>query len=456
MSLPEASRLDRFLEARFGVSFHWGLYSLLGRGEWVRSIERLSVEDYDQYFRAFTAEAYDPVAWISAVKEAGARYVVLTAKHHDGFCLWDTETTDYHAVRSPAGRDLIRPFIEAARAAGLRVGLYYSLVDWHHVDYPHFGDRQHPMRFEPGWEGRGHDWDRYVSVMHSQIKELLTQFGELDQLVFDFSYWDFHGEAWGASEIVEMVRRHQPGLVFNDRLGGDIKGTPLPWVGDYDSPELNIPRYPPVNSLGERVPFEVWCPLNNSWGYDSRDEEYKSAKDVVSALVNSVSKGGNLLLNISPRGDGSIDARSRAVLSDVGEWLCVNGESIFGAGDSGLAKPEWGWWTRRGDYLYAHLTEPTLGHIHLPGLRGKVRDGLILRTGEVAPIVDFWNIPVQEFDDSEDIFFNLKFPSQGTYGRPDAIDTVVRFVMTDSSQEREIRECLSRRRRDLEGRTPFS
>ncbi|MCU0317356.1 MAG: alpha-L-fucosidase [Fimbriimonadaceae bacterium] len=456
MDALSRARLEPFLDSRFGISFHWGIYSLLQRGEWVRSIEKLSVEDYRPFLEQFTADAYRPKEWAELVKASGAKYGVLTAKHHDGFCLWDTETTEYKVTNTPAGRDLIREYVDAFREAGLRVGLYYSLVDWHHPDYPHFGDRQHPMRFNPEWKDATHNWENYRSVMHRQIEELLTQFGPLDQMVFDFSYWEFEGEKWGATKIVEMIRRHQPQMVFNDRLGGDIKGSPLPWVGDYDSPELNIPRTPPVNSAKERVPFEVWCPLNNSWGYHAGDHQYKTAKDVILALVNSVSKGGNLLLNLSPLPDGSIDDLSAGILTEVGDWLSANGEAVFGAKDADLPKPEWGWWTRRGKYLYAHLTQPTLGNIHLPGLRGKVKNGVVLKTGGEAPIVDFWNIPVQHFDEPEDIFFNIGYPTSGSLTRPDPINTVVRFEVTSEAEEREIIAQFRARKESLSGREPFA
>jgi len=186
------ARLDRtdwFREARFGMFIHWGLYSIPARGEWVRSSEQMSIEDYQVYFDEFNPTQYNPREWARLAKAAGMKYAVLTAKHHDGFCLWDTQTTDYKATRTPAQRDLVREFLDAFRAEGLKVGLYYSLVDWYHPDYPAYGDRQHPMRNHPAFKDRKHTWNNYVDYMHQQVEELVSDYGKLDIMWFDFSYW---------------------------------------------------------------------------------------------------------------------------------------------------------------------------------------------------------------------------------------------------------------------------
>jgi len=446
-----SSNLDWFLDARFGVSIHWGPYSIPARGEWVRSSEQISPEDYDRYAREFNPDRYDPNEWAALIRASGGKYAVLTAKHHDGFCLWDTATTDFKSRT-----DLIRPFLEAMRAEGLRVGVYFSLLDWHHPDFPHYGDRQHPERFNPKWQGHEHDWDRFLDYSFAQLRELLTQYGKLDQLVLDFSYWNFIGEGWRATELVKMIRELQPGIILNDRLGGDIKGHPKPWVGDYDSPELNVPREPVTNARGERVPFETWITLNNSWGYSASDHHYKSPTDVIRALVNCVSKGGNLLVNLSPDGRGQIPDAAHDILYEVGDWLDLNGESIYGCRDAELPKPEWGRWTACGDRLYAHFLEQPLGHANLPGLRGKVGDARLVATGAEAFLSDFWNFPVQNFDGPEDIFLNWARPTQATFPLPDARDTVVRLRLLTKAEQAKAHTQLENGRRRLDGREPFA
>lgn len=175
-------RMEWYLHDRFGMFIHWGLYAIPARGEWVRSFEEIPKEDYMQYFEEFDPVDYDPKKWARAAKEAGMKYVVLTAKHHDGFCLWDTQTTDFKATNTKAGRDLIREYVDAVRAEGLKVGLYFSLLDWYHEDYPHYGDQNHPMRNHPEYSNENRDFSRYVSYMHEQVRELCSNYGKLDVL----------------------------------------------------------------------------------------------------------------------------------------------------------------------------------------------------------------------------------------------------------------------------------
>lgn len=187
-------RIQWFNHDRFGMFIHWGLYAIPARGEWVRSFERIPVEDYEKYFNSFNPVNYDPKAWAKAAKAAGMKYAVMTTKHHDGFCLFDSALTDYKATNTPAGRDLIREYADAFRAEGLKVGFYYSIIDWHHPDYPAYGDRQHPMRDNAEFKDRPQAFNRYLDYMHGQVKELLTNYGTIDVLWFDFSYEDMTGE----------------------------------------------------------------------------------------------------------------------------------------------------------------------------------------------------------------------------------------------------------------------
>ena len=180
------ARTEWFRDARFGMFIHWGIYAIPARGEWVRSQEKISIEDYQKYFNEFNPKDYDPREWAKLAKQAGMKYAVITAKHHDGFCLFDSKLTDYKVTNTPVGRDLLKEFLDAFRAEGLKVGVYYSLIDWHHPDYPAYGDRQHPMRDNPEWKDQKYNWDNYLKYMHGQVREICSNYGKINILWFDF------------------------------------------------------------------------------------------------------------------------------------------------------------------------------------------------------------------------------------------------------------------------------
>jgi alpha-L-fucosidase len=437
---PVPDYMKWYLNARFGMSLHWGLYSIPARGEWVRSAEQLTIKAYQKYFDSFSPDEGVARQWARLAREAGMRYCVLTAKHHDGFCLFDSKYTDYKATNTSAKRDLIAEYVNAFREEGLRVGLYYSLVDWHHDDYPAWHDRQHPLRDDPAARERDTkcDWPRYVEYLHNQVEELLTNYGTIDSMVFDFSYWEFIGEKWKATELVKRIRKLQPDIVLNDRFGGEpIKQSPRPaYAGDFDQTEQDIPKGPVLNIKGERIPWESWFTLSNSWSYNPNDRNYKQPADIIRALVNCVSKGGNLTLNASPDARGHLNKETVRILRDVGDWMRKNGESIYGCGPAPFEKPEWGRYTLKDGTLYAHVLDQVIGHLNLPGLRGRVTEPRLLADGAEAFLTDYWNPGVQTFDDPDDIFFNINQPEAGTYPLPDPRDTVLAFSLT-SEEERQ-------------------
>ena len=211
-------RMTWYRHARFGMFLHWGLYAIPARGEWIRSVEQMPEEPYRRYFEEFNPVDFDARRWARAAKEAGMQYVVLTAKHHDGFCLFDSQYTDWKSTNTPFGRDIVREFVDAVRAEGLRVGLYYSLLDWHHPDYPHRHDANHPDRNNESVSDEGRDFDRYLDYMHAQVRELCTNYGKIDVLWFDFSYDNLRGEAWRGTELMHMVRSLQPDVIVDNRL----------------------------------------------------------------------------------------------------------------------------------------------------------------------------------------------------------------------------------------------
>ena len=391
-------RMQWFVQARFGMFIHWGLYAVPARGEWVRSNERMPEEKYMPFFREFDPSAADPKAWVQAAKEAGMGYVILTAKHHDGFCLFDSELTDFKRTNTPMGRDIVREFLEAGREAGLKVGLYYSLIDWHHPDFPHHGDRYHPMRSDPAASNEERDFERYLAYMHGQVKELCTRYGRLDVLWFDFSYNQLRGEAWRANELADMVRTLQPGILLNNRLevsgegfGSLAQGEPAPCHGDFVSPERMVPPEGLFDPQGRPLYWETCTTMNHSWGYCAGDTWYKPAPLLLKKLVECVSKGGNFLLNVGPDGNGRIPRQAMDTLKYLGQWMQINGESIRGCGPSGMEKPEWGRITRRENVLYLHIYENALGPLPLYGIPAeKIRAMRLLQDGREIPLSVSW------------------------------------------------------------------
>jgi alpha-L-fucosidase len=311
------------------------------------------------------------------------RYVVLTTKHHDGFCLWDSALTDYKATNTPAGRDLVRPFVDAFRAAGMRIGFYHSLIDWHHPQFP--VDGIHPMRDDAAFIEREKDRDIavYREYLHGQVRELLTGYGRIDVMWFDFSYtdrwWGGKGkEDWGSDELMAMVRELQPGIIVNDRLevGGDLV-----------TPEQYQPARAPARD-GEPVLWEACQTLNGSWGYDRDNLDWKSPELLVKMLVDSVSKDGNLLLNVGPTGRGEFDPRALATLASIGEWMRLHERSVRGARPAGYAAPPDCRFTQKGNRLYLHLFSWPMGHVHLAGLGGRVKYAQLLNDASEIKRID--------------------------------------------------------------------
>jgi len=426
-------RVEWFKRDRFGMFIHWGLYAIPARGEWVRSQERITVEDYQKYFEEFNPVDYDPKAWAKLAKRAGMKYAVLTSKHHDGFCLFDSKLTDYKSTNTPAKRDLVREYIEAFRAEGLGVGLYYSIIDWHHPDYPHYDDRQHPMRGNAAFKDhdKQENFDNYLKYMHGQVEELVTQYGKLDLMWFDFSYDDMTGEKWRATELVRMIRKHQPGILLDNRLevsgegfGSLLTGSPTEYSGDFVSPEQIIPPEGIFDANGGRVTWEACITMNNHWGYCQNDRYYKPAPMVVRKLVECVSKSGNMLINVGPDARGRIPDESIEILNAVGEWMRKNSDSIYGCGFADLPKPDFGRYTRRGNKLYAHVIDNTVGPLPLFGLcPTRIESARMLSSGAELSLAGDW---------TTGNYAGVAFVTIGPDPvLPDPIDTVIEITLKD-------------------------
>lgn len=414
-----------FTHDRFGMFIHWGLYAIPARGEWVRSTEEIPEEDYIPFFNEFNPKDFDPKKWARLAKQAGMKYAVLTAKHHDGFCLFDSALTDWKVTNTPYGKDIVREYLDAFRAEGIKVGLYYSLLDWHHPDYPAYGDRQHPMRNNIAYKDKPYNFDNYLDYMHGQVRELCTNYGKLDMMWFDFSYDDLTGEAWRASELVRMVRSLQPDIIIDNRLevsgsgfGSIATDEPLEYSGDYVSPEQIIPQTGFKNSRGRNICWEACITMNDNWGYCAKDKNFKPAEMIIKKLVECVSKNGNMLLNVGPDARGNIPAESVEILEKIGAWMQKNSDSIYGCGGCDLPKPENGRITRKGKTLYYHIMENSIGGIPLQGISlDEVESIRLISDGtEIKPLK---NWIVENYPDV--VFVQVS----NTVKLPDDIDTVI-------------------------------
>ncbi|MGG7165249.1 alpha-L-fucosidase [Clostridium ihumii] len=421
--LEREERTLWFREARFGMFIHWGLYAIPALGEWIRSQKNITIEEYEKYFNEFNPKNYNPKEYAKLAKRAGMKYAVMTAKHHDGFCLFDSKYTTYKSTNTKCKRDLIKEYVEAFRGEGIKVGLYYSLLDWHHEDYPAYGDRHHPMRNNEEFKYKTHKFENYVNYFHNQVRELLTNYGKIDIMWFDFSYDDMTGERWQATKLMKMVRDLQPHIIVDNRLDDkkNIKKANLsPYTGDFDSPEQIIPPKGVVDENGNKVPWEACITLNNNWGYSAFDKDFKSSKQIVRALVECVSKNGNLILNVGPDANGEIPKESSDILEEVGNWMKYNGESIYKCQASMYEKPEWGRYTQNEKNLYCHIYDRGIGYLNLNNLRDKVEFATLLKDGSEIEIDFPWM--AEEF--VKDAFLNLK-----TSKLPDEIDTVIKLKL---------------------------
>ncbi len=388
MLKPEPTKGDTtwFVHDRFGMFIHFGLYALAARHEWVKSRERISDADYQKYFDHFDPDLYDPRAWAQSAREAGMKYAVLTTKHHEGFCLWDSKLTDYKVTNTPYGRDVVRPYVDAFREAGLKVGFYHSLLDWHHPQYP--VDPYHPMRDHPeasAWNEH-RDVRVYADYLLGQVQELLTGFGKIDVIWFDYSspnerYRGLRGKGrddWQSERLFKTVRELQPGILVNDRA--DLPPSEV----DIHTPEQFEPRTW-VHVDGKPVIWEACHTFSGSWGYHRDEETWKSPAQLIQILVSTVALGGNLIMNVGPTARGAFDGRAQEALRVYGDWMALHGRSIYGCTQSEYPEPANCRLTQNGKRLYVHVFAWPFETLYLDGLAGKVEYAQFLHDGsEIA------------------------------------------------------------------------
>jgi len=353
-----------FVNDRFGMFIHFGLYSLPARHEWIKKYEKISERHYQQYFDHFDPDLLDPRDWAKKAKSAGMKYAVMTAKHHEGFCLFDSKYTEYKSTNTPWGKDIIKEYVEAFRAEGLKVGLYYSLVDWHHPDFPI--DFTHPRcdDADAAELDRGRDMKKYAQYVRDQVTELLTNYGKIDIIWFDFSYGEsenapewmqFKGakgkEQWESEKLISLIRSINPDIIINNR-------TQIPQ--DTVTPEQENPAFTLKDKeTGEWLTWETCQTMSGSWGYNRDESSWKSPKMLIDMLVKTVSGGGNLIMNVGPTSRGYLDSRACNALDTYGDWMRINSRSIYGCT---MAEPEFS--APEGVYLTQRFDESRL-YIHL-------------------------------------------------------------------------------------------
>lgn len=354
-------RMKWWREARFGLFIHWGLYAIpAGKwgdknhyGEWIRHEAQIPLPEYEKLLNQFNPVKFNAKEWVKMAKEAGMKYIVITSKHHDGFCLFDSKVTEWDVMSTPFKRDILKELSETCKEEGIKMCFYYSIMDWHHPDY--LPRREWEKEHRP--EGNA-NFDRYIEYMKAQLKELIDNYGPLGILWFDGEWEDTWTYEKGV-DLCNYVRSLQPDIIVNNRvdksrsgMAGFSKGES---VADYGTPEQEVPD----KGLPD-VDWETCMTMNKHWGYNEDDKFYKSTKALIQLLVDIVSKGGNFLLNVGPMANGEFPPESVQRLQEIGQWMKVNSESIYGTTASPFEKPSWGRYTKKKidngkTLLYAHI-----------------------------------------------------------------------------------------------------
>ncbi|MFC1765071.1 alpha-L-fucosidase [Planctomycetota bacterium] len=387
-AVDRASRMAWWQEARFGMFIHWGLYAvpagtyqgkqIEGIGEWIMQRAPISVEEYEKFAPQFNPVKFDADAWVRMAQDAGMKYIVITSKHHDGFCLWDSQVTQWDIMdASPFKRDILKELADACEQRGVRLCFYHSIMDWHHPDaqapfYPKYNDRS---RTNP-------NFSRYVETyMKPQLEELLTHYGPVGVLWFDGEWITDWTEPQG-KDLYRTIRTLSPNLIVNNRVGKGRKGMEgmnkgEGYAGDFGTPEQQIP----ATGLGG-VDWETCMTMNDTWGYKSYDDNWKSTKTLIQNLVDIASKGGNYLLNIGPKADGTFPQASIDRLKEIGQWMRINSQAVYGTTASPTERPAWGRITTKsgenGSLLYLHVFDwPADGRLPV-AIKNEVTDCYLL------------------------------------------------------------------------------
>jgi len=382
------ARMKWWSEARFGMFIHWGLYSIpagewkgsTNHAEWIRTTARIPLAEYDNFVGQFNPVKFNPTEWVRMAKNAGMKYIVITSKHHDGFCLFDSKFTDFDVMATPFKRDIMKELADACHKEGIRICWYHSIMDWHHPDYL-------PRReWEKDRPIAGAEFDRYVQHMKNQLKELLTNYGEIGVLWFD-GEWESTWNTKYGTELYNYVRSLQPNIIINNRVGAGRSGMEGftkagQFAGDFGTPEQEIP----ATGLSG-VSWETCMTMNDNWGFNKNDQKWKSTEDLIQKLADISSKGGNFLLNVGPTSEGVFPQQAIERLRELGDWMKTNGESIYETKASPFEDLEWGRCTQKaidgGTRLYLHVFNwPANGKLTIPGILNEPKQAFLLADKE--------------------------------------------------------------------------
>lgn len=390
---PTLSNLEArkiFQDDKFGLFIHWGLYSLVGRAEWVLNNDKIKFSNYKKLERFFNPEQYDPAAWVRMAKDAGMKYITFVTRHHDGFSMWDTKYSDFNITHTPYKKDVLKMLADECHKQGIQLGLYYSLLDWGRDDYPHETGRTGQ---NTGRAGKG-NYAQYLQFMKNQLTELLTNYGPIMDIWFD-GHWDQtnpEGDAnrqsridWRYNEIYSLIHQLQP----NCMIGNNHHMSPFEGE-DFQMFEKDLPGQNKsglsFQKASEHLPVEVCETMNNSWGFNLNDDHYKSSKDLIHLLVNSAGRNTNLLLNVGPEPNGVIQLEFRDTLQKIGEWIRENGETIYGTRGLYIQPQDWGVATIKGKTLYLHIIKyPENSSLSIPEWKDKISSLKIYKTGQKVP-----------------------------------------------------------------------
>ena len=379
---PSAENLKNrawFEEARFGLFIHWGVYSVLGDGEWVMNTKKIPIRNYEKLPAFFNPTEFDAREWVQMAKDAGMKYITITSKHHDGFAMWDSKVSDYNIVRkTPYGKDILKMLADECQRQGIKLFFYHSQLDWRHPDY-------YPRGFTGGeYTGREEkgNWNAYLDYMDAQLTELLTNYGEIGGIWFD-GMWDKKDADWRLSKTYGLIHKLQPGAL----VGSNHHVTPYPGedfqMFEKDLPGHNTTGFAPEQTVGS-LPKETCETINDSWGFNIKDENHKSLKTLVQYLVKAAGYDANFLLNVGPMPNGEIQPEHKERLKQMGEWLAKNGETIYGTRGGPLTPRDWGVTTQKSDKVYVHVLDWTDESLILPAWGKRVKAARVFGSKDVV------------------------------------------------------------------------
>lgn len=391
-----------FQDARFGLFIHWGVYSVLGDGEWVMNNQQIPVTQYEKLPDFFNPTAFDAKAWVDMVKAAGMKYITITSKHHDGFAMYDSKVSDYDIVdRTPYKKDVIKMLADECRRQGIKLFFYHSQLDWHHPDY-------FPRGRTGGATGRpdSGNWNRYLDYMDTQLTELLTNYGDIGGIWFD-GMWDKPDAEWRLGQTYSLIHKLQPAAL----VGSNHHLAPFPGedfqMFEKDLPGHNTTGFSADSKIGD-VPLETCETINNSWGFNLKDNRNKSRKDLIQYLVKAAGYNANFLLNVGPMPNGEIQPDHITLLKQMGEWLGKNGETIYATEGGPLTARDWGVTTQKGNRVFVHILKWHDESLLIPSWGKRIRSAKLFADGSPVKFLQndygiLLNIPKAKMDEVDTI-----------------------------------------------------